>query len=190
MPLKHSGKSPQQQLKEAQKMRRQMPDIIGREAVNFVKDRFRFGGWVDTAFKKWKLRNPDKRPGGAVLVKSKRLRDSVHISSKSEAGVTITANMPYAQAHNEGFKGTVTQKVKAHRRKMPHRSTYKAAMGKEHKRSTGVKWEKQSSGVAFVKAFTRVVNMDIPQRQFMGDSPFFMKRLNVIFENRIKQIER
>ncbi len=190
MPLQHSGKSPKRQLQEAQRLRKKLPEIAGREAVNFSKDRFRFGGWVDTGFKKWKLRGYYKGKKRALLILKGRLRNSIHISNISERGVTITANMPYAQAHNEGFKGSVTQKVKAHRRKYDWRNTYKAAKGKEGKRSTGVKFEKQSSGVVFVKAFTRVVKMNIPQRQYMGDSAFFMKRLNVIFENRIKQIER
>jgi phage gpG-like protein len=190
MPLKHTGKSPEQQFAEMQRFCKRLPNLVAREAVNFAKDRFRFGGWVDTNFKKWKPRSYYKGRQRALLIKSGRLRNSVHASSISNSGVTITANMPYAQAHNEGFKGTVTQKVKAHRRKMPHRNTYKAVKGKEYKRSTRLVFEKQSSGVAFVKAFTRVVNMNIPQRQFMGDSVFFMKRLCAIFTNRINQIER
>lgn len=190
MSLKHISKSPKQQLAEMQRFRERLPGIVAREAVNFVKDRFRFGGWLDNTFKKWKPRGYYKGRKRALLIKSGKLRNSVHASSISNAGVTITADMPYAQAHNEGFKGSVTQKVKAHRRKLPNRNSYKAFKGKEGKRSTRLIFEKQSSGVAFVKAFTRMVNMNIPQRQFMGDSPFFMKRLDMMFTNRIKQIER
>lgn len=183
MPIKHQGKSPEQQLTEAQRFVKRLPDLIAREAVNFVKDRFRFGGWVDTSFKRWPPRKTNKGRPRALLIQTGRLRNSVHASLITDRSITITASMPYASAHNEGFSGQVSQNVKAHRRKVKSRNTYEKL-----KANGKTKRIRQSSGVTFVKAFTRVVNMNIPQRQFMGDSPFFMRRLDAIFTNRIRQL--
>lgn len=133
----------------AQKLR-ELPPIIGNEAVNHSLDAFQQEGWDGEAWPKRK--NPTKwgkadETDRALLVKTGKLKRSVRISEIGEGSVTIQAggaDVPYARAHNFGYKGTVTQNVN------------------EHNRRT------KKFGTARVRAHTRTISQNIPQRRFIG----------------------
>lgn len=125
-----------------------LPRVIGTEAVNWSKDRFRQQNWVDTGPVAWKARKAGdgKRKGRGILTDTARLRRSIRIITISQNRVTIGTDTPYARVHNYGFKGKVT--VSAHKRR--------TAFGKR-----------------FDKAFTvpsHSRQMNIPQRRFLGNS--------------------
>ena len=153
-----------------------LPRMVGTEAVNFSKERFVQQNWYDTAPIPWPLRRHLRRGGkkrqqGAVLVDSGRLKRSIRIVSVSPNAVVIGTDVPYAQMHNDGFKGTENvwahrQNVKAHRRKVK----VKAKKGGTKKK------------VVQVKAHTRNIaahqrEVDMPRRRFLGESAELNRRI-------------
>jgi phage gpG-like protein len=185
--INYNGQSPKQMKERFERfVRTELPIIVGREAVNFFKDRFRMGGWIDTSFNKWLPRdvNAPRNSGRALLVDSGKLRNSIRVVEQGSNYVVIGSDMPYAQAHNEGFNGQVT--IKAHRRKNKFADKFSATKGKEMKRTTKIAWKVNASGVSFVQSHAR--KMNVPKRQFMGGSEFLFKRINLIVNKRINEI--
>ena len=160
-----------------------LPQQIGMLAVNFSKQRFVAQAWHDTAVEPWEKRKRPRRGGkkrqqGAVLVDSGRLKRSIRIVAVTPTSVTIGTDVPYAQIHNDGYKGT--QQVKAHTENVKgHTENVK-----EHKRNQKVKYKngKTKTKIVNVKAHIRHVkahirhvkahprNMNMPRRRFLGES--------------------
>lgn len=125
----------------------------------------------------WAKRKNDKKKdkGRAILVKSGRLRNSIHIISATPQRIEVGTSVPYAQAHNDGFKGTVT--VRSHTRSQYKKvkEQYTTRTGKISSRTSRI-----STGTVFqVRSHTRKINL--PQRQFMGDSEV----INIKFDQTI-----
>lgn len=136
------------------KVLRTAPRLLGNDALNFFLDSFKRQGWQGATFQPWAARkNKTNNKGRAILVQSGRLRRSPRIISTTAETATIGTDVPYAQAHNEGFNGSVKQNVKAFDRK--------SAIGK----------------IVAVRAHARTIQMSLPKRQFMGDSPVLTKQL-------------
>lgn len=112
---------------------------------------------------KWKAR---KSPKGSHKILNKRgnsgLRGSIN-KTISGNQIRFTSSKPYASIHNEGGKIKATQNVN------PFSRTVK---GKEQK----------------VKAFSRNVNFDMPQRQFIGDHPRVRASIEAILDKEMKKI--
>lgn len=144
------------------------PGMLGNTAVNFFLDRFRYQNWLGNATEPWAQRRSRKgrNAGRAILVQSGRLRRSIRITRISGLQVAIGTDVPYAKAHNEGFRGTVSVRGYARNRF----STEKVGSGKFTKKGKErMKTVKRISGSIEVKAHTRRVKIE--RRQFMGDSP-------------------
>lgn len=136
-----------------------MPNLIATQAVNFSKERFRSQNWVGDTTQPWKARKPKswgketkRRSQRAVLTDKGRLRRSIRKISSSPDLIVIGTDVEYARAHNEGYRGKVTQTVDAHTRK-------------------------RKGKVYNVKPHTRRVRMNLPQRQFLGASPVLKRQL-------------
>ena len=155
---------------------RGIPQIVATEAVNFSKERFVQQNWVDTNTEPWRKRRTRRgskaRSRGAILVSRGRLKRSVRKILVTSDVVVIGSDVPYAQIHNDGFRGRET--VKAHKRKKWQnvRVNYKTKSGKNRS-----KIEKRAiKGSAYeVKSFTRIMNM--PRRRFIGQSDVLNKRI-------------
>lgn len=150
------------------------PGMLGNDAVNFFLDSFHRQAWIGNSVEPWRQRrgNSKRNKGRAILVQSGRLRRSIRITGISGGIVTIGTDVPYAKAHNEGFRGIVN--VKAHKRNQYKKE--KLGTGKFTK--TGKERTKTVQRIAAtgdVIAHTRKVNM--PRRQFMGQSPYLTKIL-------------
>jgi len=144
--------------------------LLGEVAVNFSKERFLHENWLGTKPEPWKPRKTtgnrkrdrnerstsDRKKRRGLLIDSGRLKHSIRPLKTTANSITIGTDVPYAKTHNEGFNGTVSQKVKQHAR---------------------VRNGRQES----VKAHTRAVNMSVPKRQFMptklNESPQLVSRL-------------
>lgn len=147
-----------------------IPDALATTALNFFKDSFRRQGWRDKGLTKWKGRKGNARPGGAVLVKRGHLRNSIRKLLVSWQRIEIGTSLPYAEAHNEGVNKTV--KVKGHtRRKYQSSPTSK---------------RKTISGSFQVKSHSRKMNM--PQRQFMGESEVLNMKIDATISAAIDKI--
>ncbi len=130
-----------------------LPRRLANEAVNFSKERFRENNWVDNTTQPWKQRKPirgesTRRRSRNILISSGRLRRSIRVVSVSRDRAVIGTDVPYATAHNYGYRGRVTQRVRSHERK-----------GRP------------------VRAHNRTIKQNIPQRQFIGESAALNRRL-------------
>jgi len=130
-----------------------LPLLIGNEAVNFSLDNFRRQGFLGNTMERWPKRKKSWSKKGNnsrnVLISTGRLRRSVRVIRATIDAVVIGSDVPYAKAHNEGLKLGVIQSVKAFTRK----------------------------DGANVKAHTRRINMKLPRRRFIGNSPYLNQRL-------------
>lgn len=150
------------------------PGMLGNDAVNFFLDSFKRQGWLGNSIEPWRQRSTKakRNKGRAILIDTGRLRRSIRITGISAGVVTIGTDVPYAKAHNEGFRGIVN--VKAHTRNRFTKET--VGSGRFTKKGNErMKTVQRLSGSGTVKAHTRKVN--IVRRQFMGDSPYLIKIL-------------
>jgi phage gpG-like protein len=149
--------------------------MLGNDIVNFSLDNFKSQAWLGYSLEPWRQRSSKakRNNGRAILVDTGRLRRSIRITSISTGSVTVGTDVPYARAHNEGFRGTVN--VKAHTRNKYGKE--KTGSGKFTKKGVErMKTVQKISGTGQVKAHTRKVNL--PKRQFLGlDSPYLQKQL-------------
>lgn len=147
-----------------------MPDIVVEltvEARNFFDQSWDNQGFTDKTVTPWKqsFERDKTTPKEKTLVETGALRRSLRTETTATEG-TVFTEMPYAQIHNEGGKVSATQTVRSH--------TRKTKKGK----------------VATVTSHTRTANIDMPQRQFMGESyqldkiseDIIIKKLNKIFK--------
>lgn len=148
----------QRQIAAVKRVMVKVPRKVGDTAVMFTKERFRRQAWLDHRSKRWKKRKPGSRrnKGRAILVDKARLKRSIRVKRAASSSVTIGSNVPYAKAHNEGVRGTVS--VKAHSRNVNNK---KVTVGAHTKK------------------------MNLPKRQFMGKSQYLDKRIKRVIASQI-----
>lgn len=103
--------------------------------------------------KPWKPRKKGRR--GSLLLVSGKLRRSLKAKITSEGGA-FHSSMPYASAHNEGFKGNVS--VRHYDRK-------------EHKARRRVRGRVRRVSVRAHSVSAHTHKMNLPERRFVGDHP-------------------
>ena len=160
---------------QIRKIKELTEDIEVLAMEEFDKNFDRQGFFVEGGWKPSK--RVIKEGGGTTLVNRGFLRGG--IKSESRPGVVkisvLGVTEDYANALNEGFAGRVTQTVKPSKNKG---GKFKAFKGKEHKRSTNVKFERE-------KTTTRVLNMKLPKRQFIGSHPYLTKKIETLILKKI-----
>lgn len=116
-------------------------------------------------FNKWQKRKNDSDPGRGILMGrgSGRLRKGIKATQINGNTITWNFDVPYAKIHNEGGTIKTTQNVR------PFSRTVK---GKEQK----------------VKAFSRKVNIKMPQRQFIGDHPVLRLAVKRVVDINLKKL--
>lgn len=156
-------------------VQKNLPAKLGNEAVNFFRQSFRSQGWNGASFQAWSPRRGKKDKGRGLLIKSGRLRRSIHIARITGNSVVIATDVPYARVHNEGFSGSVNVKSFTRNKygKVKQGTGKLTKTGKERMQSVT-----RVTGSGKVKAHTRYMKM--PRRQFMGASPFLTNRLTRI----------
>jgi phage gpG-like protein len=172
---------------------------IGNSAKSFFVENFRKQGFDDKSVEKWPKRKKTERKGRgskksaeaagtvrsvkagrAILVKTGDLRRSIirNPANRAALSVKISTDLPYAKIHNDGFKGT--EYVKPHRRFVNQGDTmgtgiYNIKSRRERKAKILIKQD--------VKGHSRKMNM--PKRQFMGDSYNLNERIKKIIVKRL-----
>ncbi len=134
-----------------------LPARAATEAVNFSKERFRAQNWIDNSTQPWEKRKvvkneSNRKSGRATLVDTGRLRRSIRKVRVSKTSAIIGTDVPYAEAHNDGYRGRVKQRVRAHTRTTIH-------------------------GKVNVKTHSRVINLNLPRRRFIGNSAQLEKQI-------------
>ena len=147
---------------------RTLPVKIAAEAELFFTDSFRAQGFTDKMLRPWKPTKKGKKStlghSAGILIRSGALKRSVRTVKQREGIVHIAAgdqHVPYAKIHNEGFNGI--EAVKSFRRR-------------SHK------------GGTTVRSHSRHMNM--PQRQFMGESQMLNTNIDRIIVREISALER
>lgn len=162
-----------------------LPKKVGNEVVNFAKDNFRNQAFAGAAMERWPPRKAvtkwgktPRNKGRALLIDTGRLRRSIRVVSATWDRVAVGSDAPYAKAHNDGFRGEVTQHVPAHQRKV---NKVGVIRGASRKTRSNISFGRVDTGRRVqVKAHTRKIKMRLPKRQFLGASPYLAKRLNHI----------
>lgn len=160
-------------------VQKQIPDALATVCVNYFKDSFRRQGWRDRGLKAWTKRKGNRDSGRGILIKRGHLRNSIRKFIASWKRVEVGTDLPYAEAHNEGFSGTVS--IRQHTRRQFKKERTKVGRGvynvKTRQELTRTKTQKVATGTTFtVRAHTRKV--DLPQRQFIGDSEMLEMKID------------
>jgi phage gpG-like protein len=168
-----------------------LPRLAGNEVVNFSKDNFRRQGFLGDSVEYWPARKVQgKRKGRAILVDTGRLRRATRVISADWNEVKVGNDTPYAKAHNEGLRIQVTQNVRAFRRKVSSRNVKGiTGGGRLNKKGTAqrLKTGTVAHGVTFVKAHTRKVNMKLPKRKFLGNSPYLNRNIGRMIASQLQK---
>lgn len=163
MPLHHSKNIIQQAKDIKSFLNNDAPRIVGVEAKRFVLNNFKQEAFIDVPVKKWRERKRREKNDRALLMKSGRLKRSFDYKTSRGRVTLYSADVPYAEIHNEGGKIQGTQRVRAHTRNLG---------GKRVR----------------VRSFSREMNITIPQRQFIGKSRVLDFRINQQLKKRIFKI--
>jgi phage gpG-like protein len=149
-----------------------LPNKAATVAVNFSKRRFVEQNWVGNTTQPWKKRKNtrSKRDASrAILVKSARLKRDVHkIVVTPQYAIIGTSQLTgaYARVHNEGFRGLVTIKEFKRSHYSHVKEKYTTRSGRERSRTRKTVVDGMKTTVR-----THVRKMNIPKRQFLGNSP-------------------
>lgn len=141
-----------------------LPALLVNEAVNWSKNNFTRQGFPGKSFERWPARKAGSKrnAGRALLVNTARLKRSIRPISTGNLRASFGTDVPYARAHNYGFKGTVN--VKQHKR--AKFGTIRVSTGKS---AQPFKNKRTITGTGTVKAHQR--KMNLPRRRFIGYSP-------------------
>lgn len=143
---------------------REIMPIIGNEAVNWSQDNFRLQGWRESTLLPWQPRISKRDPGRAILIKSGRLLRSIRITAVGDLTVSIGTDVPYARIHNYG--GEVNRYARS--------ETFL-----RNRISKGIRKGQFKKGVKAGKGFTfSAGGFNMPQRQFLGNSPMLQEQIN------------
>ncbi|OFX62709.1 MAG: hypothetical protein A2066_18950 [Bacteroidetes bacterium GWB2_41_8] len=154
-----------------------MPNEIAIIAVNFTKERFRDQAWLDKTREPWKERSrkrEGKKRSQTLLVDKGRLKRSIRKVLVSPSLIIIGTDVPYAQVHNDGFKGVVRQNVKSYTRGL---TKFGVTGRKSLKRSTRIEFGRVRTGTTTVRAHKRTIHQNIPARPFIGQSDALERRI-------------
>jgi len=161
---------------------RSLPGRAATVAVNFSKDRFRQQAWVDSNTEPWTKRKSAgwgkrERRGRAILVDSGRLRRSIRVVTVAENYAVIGSHEPYAKVHNDGFRGTVSQAVRAHSYSRYGKQKQGTGVYSIKTKRESMKTVRAKTGDVQVKAYTRTIHQRIPRRRFIGPSAIMDRQL-------------
>lgn len=139
----------------------ELPRRLGVEAVEFFDNSFKSQGFTDATLIPWRRTKSGKnnlfsRKNEGILIGRGRLRRGTRLRAVIGMRAEVVNNVPYAAAHNEGFKGTVN--IPQHLRRI---KTFAYDMKSGKRKKTGHQ-------DITVKAHSR--RMNLPRRRFMGNS--------------------
>lgn len=159
---------------------KELPELAGAEVMESIDDNFRSESFFGTPWAPRKVQEGNE--GKGILVQSGRLRRSFKLKT-SGLTITIFTDTPYAEIHNEGGTIQGTANVEAYERQTYGTSELATPKRKDGNRDERYKKRnKEKTGTQQVKAHTRKVNLEIPQRQFMGEHPKLDSKLQALIE--------
>lgn len=156
------------------------PAMAARKGLRFVDDNFKNQSWAGLPNIAWKRRKGNKDAGRALMTKKGVLRRS-WLAQTAPAQARIFTPVPYAQAHNEGFQGTVS--IPAHTRKQMRKA--KVQMINEFTKSGKHKTKTVQVHEGDINVSAHMRKMNIPRRQF---APTAARPSSVLINDITKQV--
>lgn len=164
-------------------VKKQLPRVLGTTAANYFIDSFKRQGWRDRSLSPWAKRKDQgkKNKGRALLVRSGRLRGSIRITEAIWARTVVATSVLYALAHNEGVNRTVAVRSYIRHNYTRVKETYTTRKGTTRNRTM-----RKVDGEYQVKSHNR--KMNLPQRQFMGDSEVLNRKFDQVVTRAVDAI--
>ena len=165
-----------------------LPKILGAMAKSHFQEGFREGGFINAALEKWK---PVHRFGsGAAAQYGPLLSGRLNLYNSltylpGHGRVTITNLAPYAATHNSGgpLHPTVTDRM----RNFAWRRYYD--LGGGQKKKTGQEDPPESlRWKALALTPKKLLNVNIPKRQFIGPSVILSRKLNERIQDELLKV--
>lgn len=137
----------------------------------------------------WARRKSPFRKGGATLIDTTRLRQSIK-TRRTENSVIVYSDVPYAEIHNEGGEIRVTKKMKGHFWKK-----YREAVGSFGRKKNGERRNDKRTNRLFEEAeFYKFMalkkegsTIKIPRRRFIGMAPEVEQAVREIVEKNLTE---
>ena len=161
---------------------RRLPVIIGRMAKDHFQDNFRKGGFVNGGLNRWPT-TQRQRSGStsAAALYGPLLSGRNHLFSSikympGKASVVIANDVPYAALHNWGgtLHPTVTPRMRRFAWAMFYKESGKdrqtAKRGKKKNESLAMDNPRAERWKAMALTKKKTLTVNVPQRQFIGDS--------------------
>jgi phage gpG-like protein len=142
-------------------LKRDLVRYASRAGVNHFTDSFYNEGFTNVTLDPWQPRANDVDPGRRILVKSTALLNSIQVFTANEELIEIGSPEAHAEIHNNG--GTIRIPITAKSRRYFWFMFKKTGKGM---------WK----GLALTKK--QVLTVNIPQRQFIGESATLMGQLD------------
>lgn len=163
-----------------------LPNYAATVAVNFFKERFVVQRDINN--RPFKKRKDDSDKGRAILVGKGTgiLKRDIHKQVVTDTYAIIGTSKltaPYAKAHNQGFKGTVTVRSFTRRRYKKVKEKYTTKKGNERTRTS----KQVNTDAGVIKVGTHRRKVDLPARTFMGVSAFLDRRIQATVTKQITQ---
>lgn len=138
------------------------------EMINFVLSNFERQGFLDSSVQPWAERKNHSDTGRALLVKTNKLIDSFSISESSPKRVKLTSSAAHARIHNEG--GVLNIPITPKSRKF-----------------FWAKYRETNNPMFKAMALTKKAffTVNVPKRQFMGNSVAFNNIIEAKFQKMI-----
>lgn len=167
-------------LKRAEKAFKNMPTRVANLAVNEFKDNFDRQGFFD---KSWEKRANNYRAGEPNIligVGKATLKESIDsVVDADNLAITVFVGdeaADYGKIHNEG--GTITMQITEKMRRF---------FWAKHK-SAKTESEKNMWKACALKKGSMTIK--IPQRQFIGEHPMLVKKIDELIENTLKNLQK
>ncbi len=177
-----------------QAMRRTLPVKVGRIAADHYHENFRKGGFVDGGLHPWqptrRQQSGSKRAAanyGPLLSRRKHLYGSIRYIP-GDGRVVVRSDLKYAPIHNWG--GTVSPTVTEKMRKYAW-YRYNLAIGKKKgakRKRKYVETEEALRWKALALTGKTRLQVNVPQRQFLGESQELDRKINETIDNELKRI--
>lgn len=162
-----------------------LPRHIGKIAVDHFKDNFRKGGFVNNGLTAWdkpkRFSETGKSAGSkysTLLSSRNELFNSISYDAKNNI-VYIRSDKEYSQIHNEG--GTINSTIPI----TPKMRKFAWAM---HYNETGGEGDSKWKGLALTKKDSLNLTINMPQRQFIGESKELNQTITELIEKHLKKI--
>lgn len=163
---------------------------IGNEAVNFFTDNITRGITVRGVPFKTRAYELKNRKGRSVLIQTGELRRSIEVKKIDNDSVEIGSDLDYAKTHNNGEQIVVTPQM---------RKFFWAKYYEANKRIKTTKKGAFSQSKANIQvsndakfwqnmALNRSGKINIPRRQFIGDSKRLRNVISKVIESELKKL--